>query len=86
MSYPPAVSDFKLQFVREFVYGPSPAAVMDADMQHPPALIDPMIEKWQAGFDIVYTQRQDEKKDISFFKRITSRFFYKLINIILSNF
>ena len=33
MSYPPAVSDFKLQFVREFVYGPSPAAVMDADIQ-----------------------------------------------------
>lgn len=52
---------------------------MDADLQHPPELLHRMIEVWQSGFDVVYTVRKDSK-DISAFKRITSRWFYKLLN------
>ena len=52
---------------------------MDGDMQHPPELIDLMIEKWLDGFDVVYTTRLDDSKE-SFSKRITSKLFYKFIN------
>ena len=51
---------------------------MDADMQHPPALIADMIAKWEQGCDVVYTIRKDQK-NLSFFKRITSSLFYKLL-------
>ena len=52
---------------------------LDADMQHPPELIPQLIAKWQEGYDIVYTIRQDTK-DTSIFKRMTAGFFYTLIN------
>lgn len=52
---------------------------MDADLQHPPSLIPEMISKWREGYDIVYTQRIEEK-EISFFKRCSSSFFYSLMN------
>ncbi len=49
---------------------------MDADLQHPPRLIPQLIEHWQNGFDVVYTQRYETRKT-PFFKRITSNLFYK---------
>jgi len=52
---------------------------MDADLQHPPELINQLIEKWQDGYDIVYTVRKD-MQGVGFFKKTTSRIFYKLIN------
>ncbi len=52
---------------------------MDADMQHPPAMIPEMIKKWEEGFDVVYTVRK-YAKNISFFKRKTSDFFYHLLS------
>jgi polyisoprenyl-phosphate glycosyltransferase len=54
---------------------------MDADLQHPPQIIPQMIDKWQQGYDIVYTRRLLDKK-LPAFKRTTSRLFYKLINIL----
>ena len=54
---------------------------MDGDMQHPPNLIPEMILKWQEGYDIVYTRRLEDK-NLPFFKKITSKYFYKLINYI----
>lgn len=51
---------------------------MDADMQHPPALIADLINKWEQGFDVVYTIRKDQQ-NLSFFKRLTSSLFYKLM-------
>ena len=48
---------------------------MDADMQHLPAMIPELIQKWEQVFDIVYTKRQDDKR-LPFFKRISSMFFY----------
>jgi glycosyltransferase involved in cell wall biosynthesis len=57
------------------------AISMDADLQHPVELIPSMIEKWQEGFEIVYTIRADDPRT-SFFKRLTSDLFYKLMNSI----
>ena len=53
--------------------------MMDADLQHPPALLRQLVEKWRQGYDIVYTVRQ-ASKELPFFKRVSSRLFYKLIN------
>lgn len=55
--------------------------MMDADLQHPPELIPEMIRKWENGYDIVNTIREDTN-DESLFKRLTSKGFYKLINVI----
>lgn len=52
---------------------------MDGDLQHPPELIPEMIQKWEEGFDIVYTIRTYPKQ-ISYFKRKTSDFFYKILS------
>jgi glycosyltransferase involved in cell wall biosynthesis len=52
---------------------------MDADLQHPPELIPTMIELWQTGHKVVYTIRKDTK-DLSFFKKLTSKMFYRLVN------
>lgn len=54
---------------------------MDADLQHPPRLIDEFISEWQKGFDIVYSKRIDNKKE-SFFKKATSKMFYRVLNSI----
>jgi glycosyltransferase involved in cell wall biosynthesis len=48
---------------------------MDADLQHPPAVIPQLLEKWQAGNDVVLTIRQEDQQ-LSVFKRFTSRLFY----------
>jgi dolichol-phosphate mannosyltransferase len=52
---------------------------MDADMQHPPNLIPQMLKLWKEGNDVVYSIRHD-KNQISFFKKTTSKFFYRLVN------
>lgn len=52
---------------------------MDADLQHPPAYIPVFLEKWTQGYEIVFTSRQDDEKT-DWFKRISSRYFYALMN------
>jgi len=52
---------------------------MDADLQHPPELIPELIKKWEEGFDVVYTCRTTNA-NATFFKNITSTFFYEIIN------
>ena len=51
---------------------------MDADLQHPPELIPELINKWEQGYDVVYTIRKYSDK-ISFFKRVTSSVFYSFL-------
>jgi dolichol-phosphate mannosyltransferase len=51
---------------------------MDGDGQHPPEMIPQMISLIQSGYDIVQTQRI-ENGGLSF-KKVTSNFFYWLIN------
>jgi dolichol-phosphate mannosyltransferase len=52
---------------------------MDGDMQHPPELIPELLKKWEEGFDVVYTRREDDKNN-SYFKRKTSKGFYSVMN------
>lgn len=54
---------------------------MDVDLQDPPELIRPMVDLWRGGAQIVNAKRIDRSQD-SFFKRTTSRLFYKTINAI----
>lgn len=50
---------------------------LDADLQHPPELIPDLIKKWQEGYEVVFTQREEDK-NLSWLKRSTSKFFYRL--------
>ena len=52
---------------------------MDADLQHPPDLLPLLISQWQDGFEVVHTKRLYDSES-SFFKRNTSKYFYKTIN------
>jgi glycosyltransferase involved in cell wall biosynthesis len=52
---------------------------LDADMQHPPELIPVMIEKWREGYEVVNTIRGDQKS-LSASKKLSSGFFYFIIN------
>jgi len=52
---------------------------LDGDGQHPPALIPKMLDLIQQGYDIVQGQRIEENRAASF-KKVTSNFFYWLIN------
>jgi polyisoprenyl-phosphate glycosyltransferase len=56
---------------------------MDGDMQHPPSFVPTMIEKWDEGYEMVITQREDSDK-LPFFKKMTSRLFYRIINYLSS--
>lgn len=52
--------------------------VIDADLQDPPELILEMIERWKAGYQVVYAVRE-ERKGESWFKVFTAKLFYRLI-------
>ncbi len=52
---------------------------LDADLQHPPELFKQMLEKWEEGYEIVYTRRKEDKR-LPFKKRATSKYFYRLMN------
>ena len=53
--------------------------LMDADLQHPPALIDDMLAAWRGGADMVYTVRAT-RADESWLKKVGSRWFYRVVN------
>jgi glycosyltransferase involved in cell wall biosynthesis len=56
------------------------AIIIDADLQDPPELFPEMIEKYQVEkCNVVYGVRQ-ERKGETFFKKITAKLYYKLIN------
>jgi len=53
--------------------------MMDGDGQHPPDLIPHMLQLYQTGYDLVLTQRSNDK-NLAFFKRTSSSAFYSLLN------
>lgn len=53
--------------------------IMDSDMQHPPALLPELVRQWRAGYDVVSAVRQHTEGE-SWFKGVTSRGFYRLLN------
>ncbi len=54
---------------------------LDSDLQHPPALIPVLLEKWKEGSDIVLTIRQDDPH-LGLVKRFTSRWFYRVMGLV----
>jgi glycosyltransferase involved in cell wall biosynthesis len=52
---------------------------MDCDLQHPPEIVEQLLEKWKEGYDVVYTRRNDDKK-LPWLKRKTSSIFYLLLD------
>ena len=53
--------------------------VIDADLQDPPEVILQLIERWREGYEVVYAQRTVREGE-SFFKKLTAKLFYRLIN------
>ncbi|MBD2019530.1 glycosyltransferase family 2 protein [Leptolyngbya sp. FACHB-36] len=62
-----------LNFVRGQV-----VVILDADLQDPPELIPDMVELWRQGYEVVYAQRTQRRKE-SWFKRFTAYVFYRLL-------
>ncbi|UZE95130.1 glycosyltransferase family 2 protein [Alkalimarinus alittae] len=52
---------------------------MDADLQHPPELIDEMLSHWEAGSDVVLARRLSRDTDHSL-QRLVTGWFYLLHN------
>jgi glycosyltransferase involved in cell wall biosynthesis len=55
---------------------------MDADLQHPPQLILKMLKLWENGYDIVYTYREGENPHGKGYQKVTSKLFYKGLNML----
>lgn len=53
--------------------------MMDGDLQHPPALIPALLQKYEEGYDVVNTSRQDTA-NIHPVKRRLSSAFYRVFN------
>ena len=52
---------------------------MDGDLQHPPELIPELLSAWKQGHKIVNTRRIESQPN-GMFKRVTSKYFYKLFS------
>lgn len=53
--------------------------IMDADLQDPPELLPDMIEKWEAGYEVIYGKRKRRKGE-SILKLLTAKTFYMTLN------
>lgn len=51
--------------------------VMDADLQDPPEVVLEMVDRWRAGFDVVYARRRKREGE-TWLKVWTARAFYRL--------
>ena len=54
---------------------------MDCDLQHPSDVVLQLIQKWDEGYEVVYTKRLPDKT-LPWFKRKTSDLFYKVLNVL----
>ncbi len=61
--------------------GGQAVVTMDADLQHPPALLPQMLAAWSDGAKVVSTVRTDAGT-ISPFKKATSRLYYGLLGLV----
>ena len=57
--------------------------LLDADLQHPPAMIGQMLAAWRQGADMVCTARAS-RADESWRKRLGAKLFYALVNASLT--
>ncbi len=52
---------------------------IDGDLQDPPELIETLFEKLKEGYNVVYAKREIRKGE-TFLKKLSAKFFYRLIN------
>jgi len=52
--------------------------IMDADLQHPPALVPTLVEWWEKGYDDVYARRTTRGKE-SWLRKRLSLLYYKVL-------
>lgn len=57
--------------------------MMDSDLQHPPAVIPELLAKFEQGYEVVFTVRQETEKR-SIFRELTSKLFYRMLNSLSS--
>jgi glycosyltransferase involved in cell wall biosynthesis len=55
--------------------------MMDGDLQHPPDIIPTFIKAWEEGAEIVQGVR-GQAADLGLVKRLTSRTFYRIMNVL----
>jgi dolichol-phosphate mannosyltransferase len=55
--------------------------MMDCDLQHPPEVIPELLRQFEQGFEVVQTVRR-YNRDIGPSKRITSKLFYQMQNLL----
>ena len=55
--------------------------VMDSDLEQPPELLPTLLERWQAGYDVVTTRRRPDPR-LSALKRTSSRLYYRVLSSI----
>ena len=66
-----------LQAGLNFAYG-NAVIIIDADLQDPPEIANKMIKLWEEGYEVIYGKRESRRSE-SVFKRISAKFFYKLM-------
>ena len=52
--------------------------IMDADLQHPPYVVNEMLTKWEEGYDDVYAKRESRGKE-PWLRKQFSLLFYKIL-------
>lgn len=52
--------------------------LLDGDLQDPPELIEPFVEKWREGFDVVYGRRV--KREATLFMQVAYKLFYRIFD------
>lgn len=58
--------------------------LMDGDLQHPPELIEAFVERWQAGYDMVYGIRRRWRRT-PLLRRAASRLFYRFFSLLANS-
>ncbi len=51
------------------------SVIIDADLQHPPEMIETFVERWREGYKNVYGQRVDRSDDSALRRTLTTRFY-----------
>src|SRR5665647_3376729 len=64
----------------QYVHGDA-VVIMMADLQDPPELVPRFLEKWEEGYDIVYTVVL-KRNGTRLARRFLSRMFYKIIGVL----
>jgi len=64
----------------QYVHGDA-AIIMMADLQDPPELVPQFLEKWEEGYDIIYTVVL-KRNGTGLTRRFFSRLFYKIIGVL----